>query len=133
MTKKEYASFKKAVQKTQILRRLCCSSTDEGIIMLARISNWTFKKEKRNDGFAELDLMMDTLARKTRGFRGELNLISRDDPNTGIIITLWDNEESLKASEALVFETALQRVKDYLAVAPKPGNHRVFSAELRQF
>jgi heme-degrading monooxygenase HmoA len=96
------------------------------------MSTWTFKSGKREEGFSELDLVLSTLARNTKGFRGSLSLISRDNSNSAIFLTLWTDEESLKASEAGVFKEATKKVESFLDGSPLIGNYRVFSAELLQ-
>jgi heme-degrading monooxygenase HmoA len=96
------------------------------------MSTWTFKNGKREEGFSELDMILSTLARNTKGFRGSLSLISRDNSNSAIFLTLWNDEESLKASESGVFTAAIQKVKQHLENPPKVDNYRVFSAELLQ-
>jgi heme-degrading monooxygenase HmoA len=96
------------------------------------MSTWTFKNGKREEGFSELDMVLSTLARNTKGFRGSLSLISRDDSNSAIFLTLWNDEESLKASESGVFTGAIKKVEKHLENPPKVDNYRVFSAELLQ-
>ena len=96
------------------------------------MSTWTFKTGKREEGFSELDMILSTLARNTKGFRGSLSLISRDNPNSAIFLTLWNDEESLKASESGVFAEAIKKVEPHLEGPPKVDNYRVFSAELLQ-
>ena len=37
-------------------------------MVLARMSFWNFKKGKRDEGFAELDKILNTLAQEAEGF-----------------------------------------------------------------
>lgn len=83
-------------------------------MVLARTSTWYFKKGKREDGFAELYLILNTLARNTKGFRGFISLLSRDDPHVAVVVTLWNDEESLQGSALGVFKDAAQKAKEYL-------------------
>jgi heme-degrading monooxygenase HmoA len=99
-------------------------------LVLARLSTWSFKKGKREDAFAELDLMLNTLVRDTKGFRGYVSMLSLEDPNASTILTLWQDEESLKASEKGVYSKAINKVQESLEKPPKFGNFRVFSTEL---
>ena len=101
-------------------------------LVVARSSTWFFKKGKREDGFSELDLMLNTLTRNTKGFHGYISLLSHENPNVAVVVTLWSDEESLQASETGVFNNAVRKVKAYLEKPPKTENFRVFSAELRQ-
>ena len=99
-------------------------------MVLARLSIWRFKKGKREDAFAELDHILNVSTRHTKGFRGYISLLSYDDSNTSTILTLWQDEESLSASEKGVYSGAIDKVKDSLESPPQIENFRVFSTEL---
>ncbi len=96
------------------------------------MSVWHFKEGKSEKGFSELDLLLNTLAHQTEGFRGAISLLDKDDPNEVTIITLWIDEESLERSEKGVFAQAINRVQDSIVSPPKIKNYRVFSTELFQ-
>lgn len=85
---------------------------------------------KREEGFAELDRILTTSARNTKGFRGYISLISSDDANAATILTLWQDQESLQASEKGVFSSAIAKVTDFLETLPQFKNFKVFSTEL---
>jgi heme-degrading monooxygenase HmoA len=93
---------------------------------------WTFKKGKREEGFSELDKILNTLVQDAEGFRGYMSLLSYEDPNAVTILTLWQDEDALKKSEQVVFARATQKVQDQLEKPPKLDNYRVFSTELFQ-
>ena len=101
-------------------------------MVLARMTFWTFKKGKREDGFSELDKILNTLAQDAEGFRGYMSLLSYEDQNAVTILTLWQDEDALKKSEQEVFVRATQKVQDQLEKPPKLENYRVFSTELFQ-
>jgi heme-degrading monooxygenase HmoA len=101
-------------------------------VVLARMTFWSFKKGKREEGFAELDKILNTLAQEVKGFRGYMSLLSYDDPNAVTILTLWQDEDTLKKSEQEVFARATQKVQDVLEKPPKLENYRVYSTELFQ-
>jgi len=101
-------------------------------MVLARMSAWSFKEGKREEGFSDLDANIGVAARGIRGFRGYMMLLSRDDPNTAIVIGLWADEESLKASEEKVMEAAKQRMAELVSGLPKTEYYRVFSFETKQ-
>ena len=101
-------------------------------MVLARMSTWSFKEGKREEGFSDLDANIGVAARGIRGFRGYMMLLSRDDPNTAIVIGLWADEESLKASEERVMEAAKQRMAELVSGLPKTEYYRVFSFETKQ-
>ena len=99
-------------------------------MVLARMSFWDFKKGKREEGFSELDRILNTLAQSAEGFRGYMSLLSHEDPNAVTILTLWQDEEALKKSEREVFAGAIKKVQDTLENSPRIENYRVFSTEL---
>lgn len=70
------------------------------------------------------------VARKTRGYKGSITLLSADDPDSGIIITLWESEETLKASGKGVFQDAVKKLEQFVASPPDVKNYKLDSAEL---
>jgi len=101
-------------------------------MVLARMSFWCFKSGKREEGFAELDKILNTLAQNSEGFRGYMSMLSHEDSNAVTILTLWQDEEALKKSELGVFAMAIQRVQDQLQKPPRIENYRIYSTELFQ-
>ena len=101
-------------------------------MVLARMSFWNFKAGKREEGFAELDKLLNTLAQDAPGFRGYMSLLSHEDPNAVTILTLWQDEEAMKMSEKGVFTQAIQKVQNQIEKPPRIENYRVFSTELFQ-
>ena len=76
--------------------------------------------------------MLNTSTRHTPGFRGYISMLSHDDPNSATVLTLWQDLESLEASEKGVFSNAIGKVRNSLEGSPKVENFRVFSTELFQ-
>lgn len=101
-------------------------------MVLARMSFWYFKAGKREEGFAELDKLLNTLEQDVEGFRGYMSLLSHDDPNGVTILTLWQDEDALKKSEQDVLARATQKVQVSLEKAPRIENYSVFSTQLFQ-
>jgi len=101
-------------------------------VVLARMSFWYFKAGKREEGFAELDKILNTLAQNSEGFRGYMSLLSHENPNALTILTLWQDEDALKKSELGVFARASQKVQDQLERPPRVENYRIYSTELFQ-
>jgi heme-degrading monooxygenase HmoA len=87
---------------------------------------------KREDGFAELDNILNTLTRHVEGFRGYMSMVSHQNTNTAVVLTLWQDENALKNSEAGIFAQAVEKVRSSLESTPKVENFRVFSTELFQ-
>ncbi len=101
-------------------------------MVIARLSKWSFKEGKRNDVFSELDLTFGVAAREAKGYRGSLSLLSKDDPSVGLVITLWTDEESFKASETDVLKSAMQKFMSSLKESPVVEKYTVFTAELKE-
>ncbi len=101
-------------------------------MVLARMTIWRFKEGMGEKGFSELDIVLNTLAHQTEGFRGAISLLDNDDSNTVTILTLWVDKESLDMSEKEVFQEALKRVQESLEQPPQIKNYKVFSTELFQ-
>ena len=93
---------------------------------------WHFKEGQSEKGFSELDVVLNTLAHQTEGFRGAISLLDNDDKNVVTILTLWVDNEALERSEKEVFLQALKRVEASIEGPPEMKNYRVFSTELFQ-
>jgi heme-degrading monooxygenase HmoA len=63
--------------------------------------------------------MLNTSTLHTPGFRGYISMLSHDDANGATILTLWQDEESLRESEKGVFTNAINRVKESLESTPR--------------
>jgi heme-degrading monooxygenase HmoA len=101
-------------------------------VVLARMSFWYFKKGKREEGFSELDRILNTLAQNAKGFRGYMSLLSYEDPNALSVLTLWQDEETMNASEKGEFVQAIKKVQDLIEKQPRIENYRVFSTQMFQ-
>jgi len=100
-------------------------------MVLARMAIWKFKRGMRRKSFDMLDQTITEATRKGKGFRGNLTLLSIDDPDTGVIITLWANENSLKAYTKGVFQAKANKLKQFVIAPPEVKHYRVFSEELK--
>jgi heme-degrading monooxygenase HmoA len=101
-------------------------------MVFARMSSWTFKKDKAEEGFLELDSQLNSLTRQTEGFRGYMSLLPNEDHDQAVILSLWQDEEALKASEKGAFAELTKRMGHFLAKPPTSESFRVFSTELFQ-
>jgi heme-degrading monooxygenase HmoA len=61
-----------------------------------------------------------------------MSLLSYMDPNALTVLTLWQDEESMKKSEKGVFAQAVKKVEDSLERTPRIENYRVYSTQLFQ-
>jgi len=100
-------------------------------MVLARISKWNFKEEKRKEAFLQLDHLLNNMMHHYKGFRGSISLLS-SDLNSATILTLWADVESLDSSEKGVFSEAIEKVQDMLEGPPKMEKFMVFRTELFQ-
>ncbi len=100
-------------------------------MVIARQSTWSFKDGKRDEVFQLLDSSFGKFARDAKGFRGVITLLDKDDPNVGVVITLWTDEESFRASEQSVLNPAVRSIMKELKEPVTVKNYRVFTAELR--
>lgn len=66
-------------------------------MVLARVATWKFKHEMRLKGFDALEKTIVEGTRKIKGFRGSIVLLSVGKLDTEVVITLWENENSLKS------------------------------------
>ncbi len=96
------------------------------------MTTWHFKKGKRENAFAEIDLILNTATRHVEGFRGYMSMLSRADPNTATILTLWQDEETVKKTESGTLQDAIRKVQDSLESPPSIENFKVYSTELFQ-
>jgi len=80
------------------------------------MSVWHFKEGKGEKGFSELDVVLNTLAHQTEGFRGAISLVADDDLSAVTILTLWIDQEALDRSEKDVFSQAVKRVQDLIEI-----------------
>lgn len=102
------------------------------VMVFARMSSWTFKKDKAEEGFLELDSQLNNLTRQTEGFRGYMSLLPSEDHDQAVILSLWQDQEALDASEKGAFIELTKRLESYLAKPPTIKSFRVFSTELFQ-
>jgi hypothetical protein len=100
-------------------------------MVLARMSKWHFKKDKRKEAFLELDRLLNTLIHQIEGFRGSMSMLSQD-LNSATILTLWADVEALNKSEKEIFALAIEKTKDLLETPPQIENFMVFRTELFQ-
>ena len=88
-------------------------------MVLARVSFWHFKSGKREEGFAELDRILKTLAQVAEGLRGYISLLSYEDPNALTVLTLWQDKSLCMNSEKGEFAQAIKKVRRPLEKPPK--------------
>jgi|WetSurMetagenome_2_1015567.scaffolds.fasta_scaffold1106208_1 quinol monooxygenase YgiN len=102
------------------------------LMVFARMSTWVFRKDKAEEGFLELDNQLNSLTRQAVGFRGYMSLLSQETATTAVILSLWQDEEALNASEKGAFVELTRLITPFLEKPPVTQSFRVFSTELFQ-
>jgi quinol monooxygenase YgiN len=98
-------------------------------LVVARLAKFFFKTGKREEGFAELDLILNKLVRSAKGYRGYVSMFSCDDENVAIIMTMWENNESYLETQEL-FSTTMSKVAPFFEKQPEVEHHRIDTVNL---
>jgi quinol monooxygenase YgiN len=93
-------------------------------LVVARIARFYFKEGKREEGFEELDLILNKQVRSAKGFRGYLTSFSCDQDNVALILTMWEDDESFEDSLVL-FSFAIDKVAALFEEQPEVEHHRI--------
>ena len=93
-------------------------------MVVARLAKFYFKNGKREEGFEELDLILNKEARKAKGFRGYISLFSCDQDNVAVILTAWEDDESYLSSKEIL-SSAIDKVMPILERQPDIEHYRV--------
>jgi len=93
-------------------------------MVAARLAKFYFKKGKREEGFEELDLILNKHGRDQMGFRGFISLFSCDQENVALILTAWEDDESFLGSQEL-FSSTVNKVMPLLERRPDVEHYRV--------
>jgi hypothetical protein len=99
-------------------------------MVLARVATWKFKHDMRLKGFDALEKTITEATRNAKGFRGSMVLLPVGKLDIGVVITIWENESSLKSYNKNVVPTANRPLRNYVTSRPIVKLYRVFSAEL---
>jgi quinol monooxygenase YgiN len=95
------------------------------------MSTWKFKPGQRDAALEVISKKGDE-AGETKGFRGYLFLMPSDDPDAAVLITLWEDEGSLRTSQEGIFKEASGDVEQYTAAPPEVKKLHVHSAEIAE-
>ena len=95
------------------------------------MSVWKFKSGQRESASETLKKITEK-ARKTDGFRGHVYLLSRDDPDSETVVSLWEDEEALRASAQGLFQEATRDLGPYITGPPDMKTFRVEMAEVQR-
>jgi len=99
-------------------------------MVVARLAKFYFKNGKREEGFEELDLILNKYGRNSKGFRGFISLFSCDQENVATILTAWEDDESFLDSQEL-FSSAVDKVMPLLERQPDVEHYRVDTVNFR--
>jgi heme-degrading monooxygenase HmoA len=104
-------------------------------MVVARMTVWKYKSGQREKALETLEQIM---AIEMSGFRGDLILLPRDDPDSEVIVTLWKDEEEMKASAEQLFQAQgalagpLKEMEKFLTGPPEIKEFRVHSSRLQE-
>ncbi len=93
-------------------------------MVVARIAKIFFKSGKREEGFAELDLILNKFVRSAKGYRGYVSMFSCDDEDIATIMTLWEDNESFLESQEL-FSSTMKKTAPFFEKQPEVEHHRI--------
>jgi quinol monooxygenase YgiN len=100
-------------------------------MVVARLSKFYFKNEKREEGFSELDLILNKQTRNAKGFRGFVSMFSCEQDNVATFLTMWEDDESFVGSKE-IFSAAVEKVMAFLERQPDVEHYRVDTVNLGQ-
>jgi quinol monooxygenase YgiN len=95
------------------------------------MSDWKFKAGQREQAIAELDKDISNQARHSEGYHGSMILLSTEDSDSAIIITLWTDQNTMQASSKAVFSDAIKAIEQYTVNPPNVRNFKLSEAEIR--
>jgi heme-degrading monooxygenase HmoA len=99
-------------------------------MVLARMTAWKFKSNKREQGINTLYEALTGPARNQKGFLGSITLLSQDDEGTVTTMSIWETEEA-RANSEVFLKKAFETLQESLTDPPEMKKFRVYSAELK--
>jgi quinol monooxygenase YgiN len=100
-------------------------------VVVARIAKFFFKPEKREEGFAELDLVLNKLVKSARGYRGYVSMFSCDNDDVATIMTMWEDNESFLKSQEL-FSSTIEKAAPFFEKQPEVEHQRIDTVDFIQ-
>ena len=100
-------------------------------LVIARIAKFFFKSGQREEGFAELDLILNKLVKSAKGYRGYVSMFSCDEDDVATIMTLWEDNESFLKSQEL-FSSTIEKVAPFFEKQPEVEHQRIDTVDFNQ-
>jgi quinol monooxygenase YgiN len=100
-------------------------------MVVSRLAKFFFKTDKREQGFSELDLILNKLVRSAKGYRGYVSMFSYDQDSVAIILTIWEDNESFLESKEL-FTSTMEKVTPFFEKPPEVERYRVDTVNFNQ-
>lgn len=100
-------------------------------MVVARMTFWRYKNGQRENALETLEKIM---AIEMSGFRGDIILLSTENPNSEVIITFWDSKETMETSSEQLFHPEgslkgpLEELGKFLTGPPEVKNFTVHTA-----
>jgi hypothetical protein len=92
-------------------------------MVVARLAKFFFKAGIREEGFAELDLILNKLVRSAKGYRGYVSMFSYDQDNVTVILTMWEDNESFLESQEQ-FSSTMDKGSPFFERLPDVEHYR---------
>ena len=102
---------------------------DSNLVLIRKVT-FQFKKGKREEAFAELDLILKKEARTAKSFKGYISMLSKDSENEAVILTLWEDELSFTTSETIILAPAIRSIFNSLEKEPNVEYFKLYSTEM---
>jgi len=93
-------------------------------MVVARLAKFYFKAGKREEGFSELDLILNKMVRSAKGYRGYVSMFSCDQDDVAIVLTMWEDNESFSESQML-FSSTMDKVMPFFEKQPEVEHYRI--------
>jgi len=98
-------------------------------VVVARLAKFFFKPGEREEGFDNLDLVLNKEVRNLKGYRGYVSMFSCDQDNVAVILTMWEDDESFGGSQEL-FSSTMEKVKVSFEREPEVEHYRIDTVDL---
>jgi heme-degrading monooxygenase HmoA len=100
-------------------------------MVVARMSVWKFKSGQRENAVDTIESIKERVHR-TEGFRGDLFLLSKEDPDSETVVAFWEDERTERASAGGIFQVAIRELEKYLASPPEVSHFTVYSVTTQE-
>lgn len=101
-------------------------------MVVARRVDWKIKRGMRKEALEVLKRDVIRAGPEPKGYLGVLLFEPMDDPDLGVSITLWENEESLNTSFREIVQPGMKKLEKFTAGQPKVTNYRLNMGDVKE-